>query len=74
MKYFFLTLIIFLTSCSFNKNSSYWNADPIKTSLQDKKISKIIKKSTNFNNMTFNEYNLFLNNYSDKTDYPDINQ
>jgi len=73
VKYLFLILILILTSCSLDKNSAYWNEDRIKKITEDKKISKIDKKTTNFQTMTFDEFNLFLKEYVNKSDYPDIN-
>ena len=74
MKYLFLPLILFLTSCSLNKDSAYWNEDPIKKSVNDKKLSKILKKNGDYKSMTFDEFNLFLKDYSNNAEYPDINQ
>ena len=68
-----LLFIVILTACSLNKNSTYWNEDPIKKSLESKKLSKLLENNTDFKNMTFEEFNLFLKNYSDNADYPDIN-
>ena len=73
MKYFLLSLILVLSACSLNKNSSYWNEDLINDSLENKKLSQILKKTGNFKKMTFDEFNLFLKNYSDNSEYPDIN-
>jgi|TARA_B110000037_G_C16972221_1_gene445533 hypothetical protein len=73
MKYFFLLLFLILTACSLNKNSAYWNEDPVKKSFNSKKLSLILKKTSDFKTMTFEEFNIFLNDYSDKADYPDIN-
>ena len=73
MKYVLLPLILILTSCSLNKNSTYWNEDPLKKSEENKKLSKISQKTFDFKTMTFEEFNIFLKNYSDKADYPDIN-
>ena len=73
MKYFLLPFILILTSCSLDKNSTYWNENPINKSAEDKKLSKISKKTVDFKKMTFDEFNLFLKSYSDKADYPDIN-
>jgi hypothetical protein len=72
VKYLFLTLILVLTSCSLDKNSAYWNKDSINKTIEDKKLSKIKKKTTNFESMTLDEFNLFLKEYADKTDYPDL--
>ena len=74
MKYFFLPLILFLTSCSLNKDSAYWNEDPIKKSADDKKLSKILKETGDYKSMTFDEFNIFLKDYSNNVEYPDINQ
>ena len=72
MKYLFLILI--LTSCSLSKDSAYWNEDPIKKSAEGKKLSKILKKNDDYKSMTFDEFNLFLKDYSNNAEYPDINQ
>ena len=73
MKYILLLLILILNACSLDKNSTYWNEDSLKKSFQDQKISKIISKSKDFKSLTFNEFDLFLKDYSDNAEYPDIN-
>ena len=74
MKYLFLSLIVFLASCSLSKDSAYWNENPIKNSAVDKKLSKILKKTGDYKSMTFDEFNLFLKDYLNNAEYPDINQ
>ena len=74
MKYLFISLIIFLTSCSLSKDSAYWNEDPKNKLAEDKKLSKILKKTGDYKSMTFDEFNLFLKDYSNNAEYPDINQ
>ena len=74
MNYFFISLFILLTSCSLSKDSAYWNEDLIKKSVEDKKLSKILKKTGDYKTMTFDEFNLFLKDYSNKAEYPDINK
>ena len=74
MKYLFLSLIVFLTSCSLSKDSAYWDDVSIRKSAEDKKLSKILKKTGDYKSMTFDEFNLFLKDYSNKAEYPDINQ
>ena len=73
MKYLLLTLIFVLTSCSLNKNSTYWNENLINDSIKDKKLLNISKKKIDFKNMTFEEFKIFLKDYSDKADFPDLN-
>ena len=72
MKYIFLSLILFLTSCSLSKDSAYWNEDPIKKSIKDKKLSMILEKNDDYKSMTFDEFNLFLKDYSNNAEYPKI--
>ena len=74
MKYLFISLIIFLTSCSLSKDSAYWNEDPKNKIVEDKKLSKILKKTGDYKSMNFDEFNLFLKDYSNNAKYPDINQ
>jgi hypothetical protein len=57
-----------------NKNSAYLNKDSLDGSIKKIKISKILKKKNNLETMTFEEFNLFLNEYSNKPGYPDINK
>ena len=73
MKYLLLPLIFALTSCSLNNNSTYWNENLINESIKDKKLLNISKKKNDFKNMTFEEFNIFLKDYSDKADFPDLN-
>tara|TARA_B110001452_G_C15188056_1_gene412606 strand:- start:166 stop:390 length:225 start_codon:yes stop_codon:yes gene_type:complete len=73
MKYLLLTLIFVLTSCSLNKNSTYWNENLINDSIKDKKLLNISKKKIDYKNMTFEEFKIFLKDYSDKADFPDLN-
>ena len=72
MKFFILIFILILSSCSLDKNSTYWNEDIIKDSQNETK-PKISKKIIDFNEMTFDEFNLFLKDYSKQKNYPDIN-
>ena len=73
MKYFLLSLILILSACSLNKKSVYWNEDPLKKSVENTKLSKILQKTSDLKKMTFEEFSIFLKDYSDKADYPDIN-
>jgi len=73
VKYFLIPLIFILTACSLNKNSTYWSKDLIEKSIENKEISKTSKNNTDFKTMTFDDFNTFLKDYSNKTDYPDIN-
>ena len=55
-----------------NKDSTYWNEDPIIKSAENKKLSKILEKKGDYKSMTFDEFNLFLKDYSNNAEYPKI--
>ena len=88
MKYFFILIFIILTSCSLNKNSTYWTGDSVEKPIENtmtlslpsfkkkneiNNLSKFLKKNKDINSMTFDEFRLFLKKYSDIKNYPNIN-
>tara|TARA_B110000858_G_C17453189_1_gene315105 strand:+ start:161 stop:385 length:225 start_codon:yes stop_codon:yes gene_type:complete len=72
MKYFILPIILILTSCSLDKNSSFWSEDSSIKSFKEKKKTKLISKNKDIKNMTFEEFDTFLKKYSNNAKYPDI--
>ena len=75
MRYvFIICLFIFFGNCSINKDSKYWTEDVIKNSEDQKKLSKVLKKSEDITNMTYGEYEIYIDDYTKKSKYPDINQ
>ena len=74
MKFVFIFLIILLlNNCSLNKDSKYWTEDVVKISEDQKKLPEIIKKSEDITSMTFKEYEIYIDDYTKKSKYPDIN-
>ena len=74
MKFVFIFLIILLlNNCSLNKDSKYWTADVVKISEDQKKLPEVIKKSEDITSMTFEEYEIYIDDYTKKSKYPDIN-
>ena len=69
-----LMISLILTNCSLNKNSKFWTEDNIKKISFQKEMNKILKKTNNPLLMTFNEYEIFLNEYVKDNNYPDINK
>ena len=69
-----LFLLIFLNSCSLNKDSHYWNEDSIKKERDQKELSKILKKSKDITLMTLEEYKIYIEDYTKKSKYPDISK
>ena len=71
---FIFFIILFLTNCSLNKDSKYWTEDVVKKSGDQKKLSEVLKKSDDITNMTYDEYKIYIDDYTKKSKYPDINQ
>jgi hypothetical protein len=71
---FIFFIILFLTNCSLNKDSKYWTEDVVKKNEDQKKLSEVLKKSDDITNMTYEEYKIYIDDYTKKSKYPDINQ
>ena len=71
---FMFFIILFLTNCSLNKDSKYWTEDVVRKSEDQKKLSEVLKKSDDITNMTYDEYKIYIDDYTKKGKYPDINQ
>ena len=75
MKLVFIIFIFFiLNNCSLNKDSKYWTEDVVKKSEDQKKISEVLKKSEDTTNINYDEYKIYIGDYTKKSKYPDINQ
>ena len=75
MKFVFIFFIILLlNNCSLNKDSKYWTEDVVKKNENQKKLTNILKKSEDITTMTFEEYEIYIDDYTKKSKYPDINQ
>ena len=71
---FIFFIILLLNNCSLNKDSKYWTEDVVNKSEEQKKSSEILKKSEDITNMTFEEYEIYIDDYTKKSKYPDISQ
>ena len=71
---FYLFLLLFLNNCSLNRDSQYWTEDSIMKKDKQKKLSKILKKSKDITTMTLEEYKIYIEDYTKKSNYPDISQ
>ena len=67
-------IIFFFNNCSLNKDSKYWTEDVVKKSEDRKKLSEVLKKSEDITNMTFEEYEIYIDDYTKKSKYPDISK
>ena len=69
MKYLILICLFILSACNLDKNSTNLNKETIKKT----KTSSMDLQDTDFKKMSFDEFELFLKEYSKNSDYPDIN-
>ena len=73
MKMLILVLsILFLSNCSFNSNSKYWTEDVIKKKKMKNDIKKIVNKSNDIISLSENEFEIYLNDYVNKSNYPTL--
>ena len=75
MKFIFtLFLLLIMNNCSLNKDSKYWTEDVVKKSEDKKKLSEVLNKSEDITNMTYDEYKIYIDDYTKKSKYPDISK
>ena len=71
---FIFFIFLFLNNCSLNKDSKYLTDKDVSTSKDQKKLSQISEKANDIINMTYDEYIIYIDRYTKKSKYPDINQ
>jgi hypothetical protein len=64
VKYFLLTLVLILSSCSLNKNSTYWNHDQETSRVQN--INWI-------DHLSIKEFKTKLDDFAINSPYPNLN-
>ena len=75
MKIFILIFFsLILVSCSLNKDSQYWTENSIKNKTNQMNLSEIIKKADDITTMTLEEYKIYIDDYTKKSKYPNINK
>ena len=70
----YIIILIVISGCSLNKDSAYWTEDSIKKKADNIKLIKIIEKSNDIRSMTVEEYEIYIDDYVNKSKYPDINE
>ena len=71
---FILSLFFILINFSLNKDSKYWTEDVEKRKENEKKLSKILKKTDDITTLTLEEYKIYIDDHTKKSKYPDISQ
>ena len=65
---------ILITNCSLNSDSKYWNENTSNNQIKLNKIKKIKLKSKDIISMSIEEYELYLNDYTKNSNYPDLKE
>ena len=69
-----LIIFILLNNCSFNKDSQFWTEETKKNEPDKKKLSKNLKNKVDITTMTIEEYEIYIDDYTKKSKYPDISK
>ena len=69
-----LFIFIFLNNCSLNKDSQYWTEEVAIKEKNNKKLSKILKKTDDITTMSFEEYEIYIDEHIKKSKDPDISK
>ena len=68
----FFSLII--SNCSLNEDSQYWTENSIESINNKKNLKEILKKADDPTSMTLEEYEIYIDDYTKKSKYPDISE
>ena len=74
MKLISILILLLLNNCSLNQDSKYWTEDVEKREETKKKLSKILKNADDITTMTLEEYEIYIDDHTKKSKYPDISQ
>ena len=69
-----LSFLILFSNCSLNKDSQYWTENSIGSKSNQKKLTEILKKSDDITSMSLEEYEIYIDDYTKKSKYPDISK
>ena len=73
-KFIIIFFSLILANCSLNKDSQYWTENSIENKNNQKKLNEILKKSDDITSMTLEEYEIYIDDYTKKSKYPDISK
>ena len=73
-KFIIIFISLILANCSLNKDSQYWTENSIESKTNQKKLNEILKKSDDITSMPLKEYEIYIDDYTKKSKYPDISK
>ena len=71
---FIFFIFLSLNNCSLKKDSKYSKDEDASKSKNQKKLSQVLEKPDDIIKMTYDEYKIYIDDYTKKSKYPDINQ
>ena len=73
-KFIIIFFSLILANCSIDKDSQYWTENSIENKINQKKLNEILKKSGDITSMTIDEYEIYIDDYTKKSKYPNISK
>ena len=73
-KFLIIFYSLILTNCSLNKDSQYWTENSNESKTNQKKLNQISKKADDITSMTLDEYEIYIDDHTKKSKYPDLSQ
>ena len=67
----FLFFFILLTNCILNNNSKFWNSSDNNYFINEKKKFETVEYDSN---MSFEQFEIFIEDYAKNSNYPDISK
>ena len=73
-KFIIIFFSLILTNCSLNKDSQYWTENSFESKNNHEKKTEILKKVGDITTMTLKEYEIYIDDYTKKSKYPNISK
>ena len=73
-KFIIIFFSLIFSNCSLNKDSQYWTENSFENKNNQKKLNQILKKVDDITSMTLKEYEIYIDDYTKKSKYPDISK
>ena len=73
-KFIIIFFSLILVNCSLNKDSQYWTENTYESKTDQKKLNQILKKTDDITLMSIDEYQIYIDDYTKKSKYPDISK
>ena len=73
-KFIIIFSSLILANCSLNKDSKYSKDEDASKRKDQKKLSQVLEKSDDIIKMTYDEYKIYIDDYTKKSKYPDISK